>query len=181
MNADLDAIVEAHHPGLFAFALSLAGNRDDACELTQETFCRFASKGHQFRDRTKVKSWLFTTLYRVYLGWKRRDTRLPHVEMSSVETELPHFAPEAAESADAGLVMDALLRLEERYRAPLMLFYLEDHSYQEIAEILDLPAGTVMSRLSRGKEQLRRMLGAVASMDEERIIPLSPTRQSSPP
>lgn len=180
MNADLDAIVEAHHQGLFAFALSLAGNRDDACELTQETFCRFASKGHQLRDRAKLKSWLFTTLYRVYLGWKRRDTQLPHVEMSSVENELPHLAPEAAEGTDAGLVMDALLQLEERYRAPLMLFYLEDHSYQEIAGILEAPVGTVMSRLSRGKEQLRRMLGAVASADEERIVSM-PTRQSSPP
>ena len=154
----METTVETHYAGLFAFALSLAGNRDDACELTQEAFCRFASKGHQIRDRAKIKTWLFTTLYRVFLGWKRRETHLPHVEMSSVEPELPHLAPEAAEGADAGLVMDALLQLEDRYRAPLMLFYLEGHSYQQIADILDTPIGTVMSRLSRARAELKRRL-----------------------
>jgi RNA polymerase sigma-70 factor (ECF subfamily) len=180
VDTDLETIVEAHHQGLFAFALSLAGNRDDACELTQEAFCRFASKGHQLRDRARAKSWLFTTLYRIYLGWKRRESRLPHVEMSSVESELPHLAPEAAEGADAGVVLDTLLQLDERYRAPLMLFYLEDHSYQEISVILDVPVGTVMSRLSRGKDQLRRWLLHAAGRNKERIISLGAARQSSP-
>ena len=179
MHTDLDAIVEAHYQGLFAFALSLAGNRDDACKLIQEAFCRFASKGHQLRNRAKAKSWLFTTLYRVYLGWKRRDTRLPHVKVNSVETELPHFEPEAAESADSGLVMEALLQFEERYRAPLMLFYLEDHSYQEIAEIFDAPVGTVMSRLSRGKEQLRQRLTTGLTEKTPRTVPIPANSISS--
>ena len=179
MSTDIEPQVETHYEGLFAFALSLAGNRDDACELTQETFCRFASKGHQLRDRAKVKTWLFTTLHRVFLGWKRRETRLPHVEMSSVESELPQLAPEAAEGADAGLVMDVLMQLEERYRAPLMLFYLEDHSYQEIAEILDTPVGTIMSRLSRGKEQMRRRLTSGLAEDAPRVVSLPASRQRS--
>ncbi len=179
MDTDLETIVEAHHEGLFAFALSLAGNRDDACELTQETFCRFATKGHQLRDRARAKSWLFTTLYRIYLGWKRRETRLPHFEMSSVESELPQLAPEAAEGTDAGLVMEALHLLEDRYRAPLMLFYLKEHSYQEISAILDMPVGTVMSRLSRGKEQLRRLLLPGANANVERIIPLTRSSRST--
>ena len=95
---DIELAVETYHEGLFAFALSLAGNRDDACELTQETFCRFAGKGHQLRDQAKIKAWLFTTLYRVFLGWKRRESRLPHFEMSTVEHELPHLAPEVVEA-----------------------------------------------------------------------------------
>lgn len=177
----MESVVETHYEGLFAFALSLAGNRDDACELTQETFCRFASKGHQIRDRAKVKTWLFTTLYRVFLGWKRRETRLPHFEMSTVESELPHLSPEAAEGADAGLVMDALLQLEDRYRAPLMLFYLEDHSYQEIAQILDTPIGTIMSRLSRGKEQMRQRLTSGLAGSAPRIVSIPVNRQSSRP
>jgi RNA polymerase sigma factor (sigma-70 family) len=174
---DIELAVETYHEGLFAFALSLAGNRDDACELTQEAFCRFASKGHQLRDQAKVKTWLFTTLYREFLGWKRRETRLPHFEMSIVEHELPHLEPEVVESADAGLVMEALLQLEERYRAPLMLFYLEDHSYEEIAAILDTPVGTVMSRLSRGKEQLRRVLATDLSDSVPRMVSIPIHRQ----
>jgi RNA polymerase sigma-70 factor (ECF subfamily) len=176
---DMETVVEAHYEGLFAFALSLAGKRDDACELTQETFCRFASKGHQLRDVARVKTWLFTTLYRIFLGWKRRETRLPHFEMSDVESELPHLSPEAAEGADAGLVMDALMQLEERYRAPLMLFYLEGHSYEEIAAILDTPVGTIMSRLSRGKEQMRRMLATGLAGETPRIVSLHTHRQRS--
>lgn len=74
VSMDIELAVETYHEGLFAFALSLAGNRDDACELTQETFCRFAGKGHQLRDQAKMKAWLFTTLYRVFLGWKRRES-----------------------------------------------------------------------------------------------------------
>ena len=174
---DIELVVETYHEGLFAFALSLAGNRDDACELTQETFCRFASKGHQLRERDKVKTWLFTTLYRLFLGWKRRESRLPHFEMSAVEHELPHLAPEVVESTDAGLIMEALLQLEERYRAPLMLFYLEDHSYEEIAAILDTPVGTVMSRLSRGKEQLRRVLATELSDSVPRTVSIPIHRQ----
>jgi len=174
---DIELAVETYHEGLFAFALSLAGNRDDACELTQETFCRFAGKGHQLRDQAKIKAWLFTTLYRVFLGWKRRESRLPHFEMSTVEHELPHLAPEVVESADASLIMEALLQLEERYRAPLMLFYLEDHSYEEIAVILDTPVGTVMSRLSRGKEQLRRVLATDLSDSVPRTVSLPIHRQ----
>ena len=176
---DADTLVEAHYEGLFAFALSLTGSRDDACELTQEAFCRWATKGHQLRDRAKVKSWLFTTLYRVYIGWKRSEVRHPHVEMNSVETELPHLSPEAAESADASFVMETLLQIDERHRAPLMLYYLEDHTYQEIADILDISIGTVMSRLSRAKEQMRRRL--TGSVPTEQIIALPLFRQSSQP
>ena len=181
VNTDADTLVEAHYEGLFAFALSLAGSRDDACELTQETFCRFATKGHQLRDKAKVKSWLFTTLYRVYLGWKRSDSRHPHVEMESVETELPHLAPEAAESADAGMVMAALLQIDERHRAPLMLYYLEDHTYQEIADILEISIGTVMSRLSRAKDQMRRRLMVGDAARDAQIIPMPQFRQRSQP
>lgn len=184
VNTDADTLVEAHYEGLFAFALSLAGSRDDACELTQETFCRFATKGHQLRDKAKVKTWLFTTLYRVYLGWKRSDSRHPHVEMHSVETELPHLAPEAAESADAGMVMAALLQIDERHRAPLMLYYLEDHTYQEIADILEISIGTVMSRLSRAKEQMRRRLMVGDAARDAQIIPMpqfQPRAQRSQP
>ncbi len=174
---DIELAVETYHEGLFAFALSLAGNRDDACELTQETFCRFAGKGHQLRDQGKVKTWLFTTLYRVFLGWKRRESRLPHFEMSTVESELPHLSPEVVEKADAAAVLQALFEIEERYRAPLTLFYLEDHSYETIAGILDLPLGTVMSRRSRGKEQLRRVLAAELSDSAPRAVSLPFHRQ----
>jgi RNA polymerase sigma-70 factor, ECF subfamily len=161
-ESDYEEAVINFYEGLYAFGYSLTGKEDDASELTQETFYRLLTKGATVRDASKVKSWLFTTLYRIFLGWEQRRASLPHFEISSVENEL---APVTQDQMDVLLddaVRDSLLELEERYRAPLMLFYLSDHSYEEIASILAVPIGTVMSRLSRGKALLRHRLAARA-------------------
>lgn len=169
-DLDYEHAVSSFYEGLYRFAFSLAGNENDACELTQETYARLLSKGGQVRDPTKVKSWLFTTLYRVFLGWKRREASLPHHEISSVEHELPPVTPAMLDFLEDDAVREALLGIEEHYRLPLTLFYLQDHSYQEIAELLDIPIGTVMSRLSRAKEMLRAALAAKAIGEREGII-----------
>jgi RNA polymerase sigma-70 factor (ECF subfamily) len=155
---DYELIVTVHHESLYRFAFSLAGNSDDAAELTQETYVRFLNKSSQLRDRSRVKSWLFTTLYRIFLGWKRRERKFPHLEIVSVENELPPLTPAMANEMDGETAMDSALELEERFRVPLVLFYLQCLSYREIAEMLEVPIGTVMSRLSRGKALLRQRL-----------------------
>jgi RNA polymerase sigma-70 factor (ECF subfamily) len=155
---DYEQIVALHHESLYRFAFSLAGNPDDAAELTQEAYVRLLNKSWQLRDRTKVKSWLFTTLYRIFLGWKHRENRFPHVEVLSVEDELPAFTQEIADEVDGEMAMDTALELEEHFRVPLVLHYLQCLTYREIAAILNVPIGTVMSRLSRGKDLLRQRL-----------------------
>jgi len=157
-DAQFERLVSEHYEGLYRFALSLARAEADACDLVQQTFLRWASKGSQLRDTSKAKTWLFTTLHREFLGGRRRAVRFPHHEVGSVEHELPPVEPATVRRMDGAQVMECLLRVDELYRAPLTLFYLQDHSYKEIAEILDIPIGTVMSRLARGKEQLREML-----------------------
>jgi len=159
---DYEQIVALYHHDLYRFAYSLAGNADDACELTQESYYRLLSNEGQLRDPTKIKAWLFTTLYRVFLGQKHRSTRFPHLTISSVEHELPALTPEMVNEMDGLLVMEALLEIDEHHRTPLTLFYLQNLSYREIAEILDVPIGTVMSRLSRSKAALRDHLTARA-------------------
>ena len=74
-------------------------------------------------------------------------------------------------------VGDSLLEIEERYRVPLALFYFENHSYEEISELLDVPIGTIMSRLSRAKELMRKSLAAKFIGPERRIIPIKPANQ----
>lgn len=173
-EADYEQAVATYYEPLYAFGYSLAGNADDACELTQETYSRLLSKGGQLRDVAKVKSWLFTTLYRIFLGWKERQTRLPHFEISSVAHELPVITTDHLDVLRDEAVREALLELEEHYRTPLMLFYLNDHSYEEIAGILEIPVGTVMSRLSRAKGLLRERLvaRAIGVESETKILPL---------
>jgi RNA polymerase sigma-70 factor (ECF subfamily) len=158
--ADLqfDQVVTEHYAMLYRFALSLTRNESESLDLTQETFYLWATKGGQLRDRTKLKSWLCTTLYREFLGGRRHAVRFPQVDISLVEHELPAVEVETIGKMDAALVMEALLEVDEIYRTPLMLFYTDDRSYQEIAVILGVPIGTVMSRLARGKQQLRRLL-----------------------
>ena len=155
---DYEQIVDLHHENLFRFAYSLTGNPDDAAELTQETYVRLLTNGQQLRDRNKVKTWLFTTLYRIFLGWKRHEKRYPHVEIVSAEDELPPLAVELADKLDSETVMECVLELEEHFRAPLMLYYLQCLTYREVAEVLGIPVGTVMSRLSRAKDILRQRL-----------------------
>ena len=161
-EADYEQAVATFYEALYAFGYSLAGNEDDAGELTQETYCRLLTKGGQLRDPSKVKSWLFTTLYRVFLGWKQRRARLPHFEITSVEAELPVITPAHVDVLENDAIRDSLLELEEHYRVPLLLFYFNNHSYEEIAGILEVPVGTVMSRLSRAKGLLRERLVARA-------------------
>ena len=115
----------------------------------------------------------FTTLHREFLRHQRHATRFSHHETSQVEHELPVVASTVMNDLDAATVMQALQRVDEHYRVPLAMFYLEDFSYKEIAEALELPAGTVMSRLSRGKAQLRAFLGEEATGATSKIVPLS--------
>jgi RNA polymerase sigma-70 factor (ECF subfamily) len=170
---DYEQIVTSLYEGLYAFAYSLAGNSDDACELTQETFARLLAKGGQLRDRSRVKPWLFTTLYRLHLGWKRREARLPHFEIASVEYELPLVTTEIVERSDNQTVLQTLLEMEEHHRVPLMLFYLEDYSYREISGLLDISIGTVMSRLSRAKAVLRSALAVKSVSGVNKIVSIN--------
>lgn len=161
-ESDYQQIVALYHDSLYRFALSLSGTPDDAAELTQETYVRLLSKSWQLRDNGRVKSWMFTTLYRVFLGWRRRQIRFPHVEVLQAEHELPPLTPTVLEQMDGQTVMLSLSELDEHFRAPLTLYYVQCLSYREIAAILSIPVGTVMSRLSRGKELLRERLSAEA-------------------
>lgn len=174
---DYEQAVNSLYEGLYRFAFSLAGSADDAAELTQETFARLLTKGSQLRDPSKVKGWLFTTLYRTYLGWKRRETALPHYEIASVEGELPPVTPDMVDKLENDAVSESLMEVEERYRVPLALFYFENHSYAEIATMLDIPIGTLMSRLSRGKELMRKSLAAKSIGVERKIISINQSRQ----
>jgi RNA polymerase sigma-70 factor (ECF subfamily) len=155
---DFEDIVARYYAPLYQFAFSLTRAESDACDLVQQTFCIWAAKGHQLRDASKVKTWLFTTLHREFLGSRRRQTRFPHVELEGASAELPAVPPATVNRLDSAQLLDALARLDEIYQAPVALFYLQDCSYNEIAEILAVPLGTVKSRLARGLTRLHQSL-----------------------
>jgi len=155
---DFESVVARFYAPLYQFAFSLTHVEADACDLTQQTFYIWGTKGHQLREPAKVKTWLFTTMHRQFLESRRRQTRFPHDELESVEHALPVITPQAVRQLDIAQVLETLGRVDEIYQSPVALFYLEDCSYKEIAEILEVPLGTVKSRISRGIGQLQRLL-----------------------
>jgi RNA polymerase sigma-70 factor, ECF subfamily len=155
---NFESVVARYYEPLYQFAFSLTRAEADACDLTQQTFYIWATKGHQLRDPAKVKTWLFTTLHRQFLEARRRQTRFPHHELEAVSYELPAISPNTALQLDSAQVLQALAQVDEVYQAPVALFYLEDCSYKEIAGILEVPMGTVKSRISRGIRQLQTLL-----------------------
>jgi RNA polymerase sigma-70 factor (ECF subfamily) len=163
-----EQIVDAHYQGLQRFALSMCRSEATAQDLVQQTFLQWAKKGHTLRDASKVKTWLYTTIYREWLSIARREKKHEQVEF---EPDLHGVAQNHNEGeqprVDGATLQQALDQLDPNYRAPLVLFYLKELSYREIAESLGIPIGTVMSRLSRAKDHLRSILAKL----EANIIP----------
>ena len=174
---DFEQIVSQHYEPLYKFAFSLTRTEADACDLTQQTFYIWASKGHQLRDRSKVKSWLFTILHREFLNIRKREVRFPHFELNDENEDLPTISPEIVNTLDTARVLEALGEVQEPYRAALILFYMEDYSYKEIADILEVPLGTVRSRISRGVAQLQHSILMGTGTTSLRAMPESDTTE----
>jgi RNA polymerase sigma-70 factor, ECF subfamily len=157
-NLEFEELVERFYGPLYQFALSLTRSEADASDLTQHAFYTWGIKGQQLRDSSKVGTWLFTTLHRAFLQARRKETRFPHYELDELDFELPWISPDEASQLDGASVLDALAKINDVFRAPLALFYLEDSPYKEIAAILHIPLGTVKSRIARGIAQLKILL-----------------------
>ncbi len=173
-NPAFTQLVDTHYASLYRFALSLARREADACDLVQQTFYIWATKGEALREQAKAKSWLFTTLYREFLRSRRRDARSTSIEdLPLGEQEIAAEDVDRVAKMDAATVVVALQSVDEVFRAPLTLFYLQDLSYLEIADVLEVPIGTVMSRLSRGKTQLRLALQREEAEAKSKFVPFS--------
>jgi RNA polymerase sigma-70 factor (ECF subfamily) len=148
----------AHLRSLYATACRLTRNPQDAEDLVQETCLRAYKAFDGFTPGTNIRAWLYTILYRVRTDAFRRAGRSPQtVELKGEGPAVP--PPQDALASGGEDIERALQGLPEVFRAAVVLRDIEDLSYQDIARVLDVPVGTVMSRIHRGRALLRAALG----------------------
>jgi RNA polymerase sigma-70 factor, ECF subfamily len=151
---DVAQLVRDHHEVLYRYAYRLCGSVADAEDLTQQVFLTAQQKCGQLRDSGCVRAWLFTILRNCYA--KSFRGRLP---LSPTELDLNELPDDEVErSIDSERLQAAINSLCEEFKLVVLLFYFEQRPYREIADILEIPMGTVMSRLARAKSQLRQAL-----------------------
>jgi RNA polymerase sigma-70 factor (ECF subfamily) len=163
----------AYLNGLYGLALKLTRNRAAAEDLVQDTYLKAVRFSPSFREGTNLKAWLFTILHNTFRNDRRGASREPVDVDSTIVDSLPVEAPEddperrlLRSTLDADL-QEALDALPDVYREAVWLRDVEDCSYQEIAGILGVPAGTVMSRISRGRKLLYTHLVAARRRSAE--------------
>lgn len=143
-------------PRLRRYARALAGNRDDADDLVQDTLERALAKSALWRGVADMRAWLFGMMHNLHVDGVRR----PRLHTVILDDETPEV-PVAATQGERLAVLDlqaALARLPVEQREIMLLVALEDMSYAEVAQTLGIPIGSVMSRLSRGRERLRALM-----------------------
>jgi RNA polymerase sigma-70 factor (ECF subfamily) len=150
--------IEAHIPGLRRFACALLrGDREQADDLVQDSLERALSRWHLQRAEGSLRGWLYTILYNRFRSDRHRQKRRGHHGPLTevVEAELPWVEGGQDAALEHRDLLRAFAALPEQQRSVLLLVAVEDLSYEEAARVLDVPIGTVMSRLSRGRERLR--------------------------
>jgi len=150
----IQRLVEDYYVPLYRYAYRLSGSQADAEDLTQEAFCKAQLNFGQLRDPSRAKPWLFSILRNAYLHRARAERQQPCVSLECVG-DLAEPLPPQLPDIDPERLQQALNDLPEAFRTPIVLYYFEDFGYRDIAEQMDLPIGTVMSRLARAKAFLR--------------------------
>jgi RNA polymerase sigma-70 factor (ECF subfamily) len=168
--ADIYRSIEAEIPRLRRYARALARDVAAADDLVQDCLARALGKLHLWQEGTDLRAWLFTILHNQYVNQVRRAVREgAAVGLSETEPMLTR-APHQGKRLELRDLERAIAKLPEEQRSVILLVGLEGMRYEEVAEVLDVPVGTVRSRLSRGREALRRLMGIVPDRQAEIIM-----------
>ena len=167
---DIHLSIEAEIPRLRRYARALARDVAAADDLVQDCLARALGKLHLWQEGTDLRAWLFTILHNQYVNQVRRSVREgAAVGLSETEPMLTR-APHQGKRLELRDLERAMAKLPEEQRSVILLVGLEGMRYEEVAEVLGVPVGTIRSRLSRGRKSLRRLMGIVPDRHAELIM-----------
>lgn len=174
----MDALVRRHYRSVFNLAFRLCNNHDDAHDIVSETFIRVYNALPNFRGESHFTTWLYRIVRNVFLDERKKQRLRSHssleelveLEDSSVARQIEDPRPGPAAAIERGerhtLVQEAVLELPELQRLMIGLYHFQHRSYEEIAEIMELPIGTVKSRLNRARLALKNKLSGARELLE---------------
>lgn len=169
-KSEFEALTLPHLDALYNTALRLTKNESDAEDLIQETFLKAFRFFHRFQPGTHIKAWLFKIMTNTFINHYRKQQRDKEVledwdwdHLLQSDAEIGENEKKILDRFISQEVVDSLNQIPVEFRMVVLLADLEDFSYKEIAEIVDCPIGTVMSRLYRGRRLLRKLLAEYAT------------------
>ena len=174
--ADTQHDIEAEIPRLRRYARALTRDVVSADDLVQDCLTRALGKLHLWQEGSDLRAWLLTILHNQYVNHIRRAVREGAVVALNETEPMLSRAPQQGRRLELRDLERAIAQLPEEQRSVILLVGLEGMRYEEVAAVLDVPVGTIRSRLSRGREALRRLTGAVP--DEKAEVIMS---ESKPP
>ncbi len=160
-----ERILDQHHDTVFRYAYRLCGCASTAEDITQDVYLRAFRSIHQLRDELAARGWLLVITRNEFARWCRRKSETIGVDLDSEACTGLSVSPQST-LEQTEWVESALQQLPNEFRTVLVMFYFEELSYAEIAEYLQIPIGTVMSRLSRGRAHMKAALDSVASSSD---------------
>lgn len=166
-----ERFVTAHYPRIFRLLRCLAGNAETAQDLTQQTFARAWQALPAFQGKASLTTWLHKIAYHEYTNWLRSRRDFAPLDEAAGIADLRE-----ARGLDSILVSRALAQLPDEQRETFVLYYMQEFSVTEIGEMLELPAGTVKSRLFTARRRLRELLQAAEAPTAPATVPDSEPR-----
>ena len=165
--ADVCRKIEEEIPRLRRYARALTRDITAADDLVQDCLTRALSKVHLWQEGTDLRAWLFTILHNQYVNHVRRAVREGAAVALSDTEPLLTSAPNQGKRLELRDLERAIAKLPDEQRSVLLLVGLEGMRYEEVASVLDVPVGTIRSRLSRGREMLRQLMGMIPEREPE--------------
>jgi len=153
-DACVAAFFKAYHAGVYRYMLCLTNNAEDAEDLAQDSLLQAKSRIRSFRGESGLKTWVHRVAYHTFTHWHRKRKPRGELNVSIAATGEPFAQIDTAQA-----LLEALTKLGPALAQPLVLLEINDLSVEEIARVMDIPAGTVKSRLSTARQRLRHLFG----------------------